>query len=392
MDFMGPFKPPSSNGNKYIMVVTDYFSKYVEVRALPDQTAITTADAFLEMIVRRHGTPKAIVSDRGVNFTSKIFQRLCKSLGIKQKLATSYHPATNGETERFNRTLTMLLRKELIDSQHGDWEEMLGDVCFAYHSSVHSSTQETPFFLLYGRDPNVPIHNLLGAIPRSKFPASDFVSLRMESLSIAFQRTKEENSKAREQQRKQYNKRASELRYQVGDRVLLDVKVRTKEENKKFISKYRGPFRVSRVYTNETVDIMNNSFVSKRVHVNRLRPLYDSMIWRDEFCPEFEDATVFPTSPVPAEREEQADGVVQEADNRPATPEAGNNDPATVEGDAELLVPFHGWDQIDSDQPPAVNSLPLDKEVNEEPPPLPQLRIERNRRVTKVPKRLIEEK
>jgi transposase InsO family protein len=113
---MGPFKPPSSHGNKYIMVVTDYFSKYVEVRALPDQTAITTADAFLEMIVRRHGTPKAIVSDRGVNFTSKIFQRLCKSLGIKQKLATSHHPATNGETERFNRTLTMLLRKELINS------------------------------------------------------------------------------------------------------------------------------------------------------------------------------------------------------------------------------------------------------------------------------------
>ncbi len=77
---------------------------------------------------------------------------------------------------------------------------MLGDVCFAYHSSVHSSTQDTPFFLLYGRDPNVPIHNLLGAIPRSKFPASDFVSFRMKSLSIAFQRTKEENSKSREQQ------------------------------------------------------------------------------------------------------------------------------------------------------------------------------------------------
>ena len=121
---------------------------------------------------------------------------------------------------------------------------------------------------------------------------------------------------------------------------------------------------MSRVYNNETVDITNNSFVSKRVHVNRLRPLYDSMIWRDEFCPELEDATVFPTSPVPSEREEQADGVAQEADNRPATPEAGNNNPATVDEDAELLVPFHGWDQIDSDQPPAVNSLPLDKEVS----------------------------
>jgi hypothetical protein len=65
MDFMRPFKPPSSHGNKYIMVVTKYFSKYVEVRALPDQTAITTADAFFDIIVRRHGTSKAIVSDRG---------------------------------------------------------------------------------------------------------------------------------------------------------------------------------------------------------------------------------------------------------------------------------------------------------------------------------------
>ena len=64
MDFMGPFKPPSTHGNKYIMVVTDYFSKYVEVKALPDQTAETTADAFLQMVVRRHGMPKAIVSDR----------------------------------------------------------------------------------------------------------------------------------------------------------------------------------------------------------------------------------------------------------------------------------------------------------------------------------------
>ncbi len=83
---------------------------------------------------------------------------------------------------------------------------------------------------------------------------------------------------------------------------------------------------------------------------------------------------------------------MEEADNRPTTPEAGNNDPFTVNEDAELLVSFHGWDPIDSDQPPAVQSLPLDKDVNKEPPPLPHLQIERNRTFTKVPKRLIEEK
>ncbi len=102
---------------------------------------------------------------------------------------------------------------------------MLGDVCFAYHTSVHSSTLETPFFLLYGRDPNIPIHNLLDAILRPKHPASDFVSLRMESLRIAFQRTKEATAQAREHQREQYNNRAKVLRYRVGDRVLR-VKVR----------------------------------------------------------------------------------------------------------------------------------------------------------------------
>jgi hypothetical protein len=85
-----------------------------------------------------------------------------------------------------------------------DWEDQAAVPATAnaiYHSSVHSSTQETPFFLLYGRDPYIPIHNLLDAIPQSNRSASDFVSLRMESLRIVFQRTKEENEKAREQQR-----------------------------------------------------------------------------------------------------------------------------------------------------------------------------------------------
>jgi hypothetical protein len=83
---------------------------------------------------------------------------------------------------------------------------MLDDVCFAYHTSIHSSIQETPFFLLYGRDPNIPIHSFLYAIPRSTFLASDFVSLRMESLRVAFQQAREDNTKAREQQRAQKTK------------------------------------------------------------------------------------------------------------------------------------------------------------------------------------------
>jgi hypothetical protein len=75
---------------------------------------------------------------------------------------------------------------------------MLNDVCFVYHTSIHSSTQETPFFLMYGRDHNIPIHNFLDAILRSTFSASDFLSLRMESLRVAFQQARKENTSARE--------------------------------------------------------------------------------------------------------------------------------------------------------------------------------------------------
>ena len=102
------------------MVMADYFSKWVEAVALPDQTAITTADCFYTYIIQRHGPQRVIISDQGVNFTSRLFQEFsfCKSFHIEKRLTTSYHPASNGETERFNRTMTSLLRKELDDGGH----------------------------------------------------------------------------------------------------------------------------------------------------------------------------------------------------------------------------------------------------------------------------------
>ncbi|KZR97625.1 Uncharacterized protein APZ42_007392 [Daphnia magna] len=115
--------------------------------------------------------PKAIISDRGTNFTSKLFRYLCKKLKIDQRLTTVYNPAGNGETERFNRTLTVMLRKELKDGEHANWENMLEDVLFAYRSSVHSSTLETPYYLLHG--------NLA------------------DRLRYSFQRVREESEKAR---------------------------------------------------------------------------------------------------------------------------------------------------------------------------------------------------
>ena len=81
----------------------------------------------------------------------------------------------------------------------------------------------------------------------------------MESLRVAFQQAREENTSAREQQRAQYNKRPKVFQYQVGDRVLLDIKVRPENTSRKFVTKYRGPYRVFKIYDNATMDISNNA-------------------------------------------------------------------------------------------------------------------------------------
>ena len=110
IDFLGPFNPASRKGNSNIMVVADYLTKWFEAIPLPDQTAFTTSKALIKHIVSRHGLPKAILTDKGSNFTSILFTEICKELGIDRKLTTAYHTQTDSQTERYNRTLLGMLR------------------------------------------------------------------------------------------------------------------------------------------------------------------------------------------------------------------------------------------------------------------------------------------
>ena len=151
IDFLGPMTPSSRQGNSFIMVVTDYLTKWVEAIPVSDQTADTTSKALVKHIIARHGPPKAILTDKGSNFTSLLFTNICVYLGIKRKLTTAYHPQTDGQTERFNRTLMGMLRN-YVEKTHDDWERVLELLCFAYRASVHSSTHESPYYLMHGRD------------------------------------------------------------------------------------------------------------------------------------------------------------------------------------------------------------------------------------------------
>jgi len=126
-----------------------------EVFVTKDQTSLTIAKLFVQEIIYHHGIPCQLLSDRGPAFLSYLMTEICKSLGVSKLNATAYRPQTNGLTEQFNRTLTSTLAKK-VEQSGKDWDSHLPFVLFAYRVSVQESVKESPFYLLYGRDPRLP--------------------------------------------------------------------------------------------------------------------------------------------------------------------------------------------------------------------------------------------
>ena len=140
----------TSQGNKYILSVIDYYTKYAKAIALPNQEAVAVAKA-LEDIFARHGMPSVLLTNQGKNFESKVVASLCEMFGIEKRKTTAYHPQTDGLCERFNGILKSLLRAR-VNREKNDWDEQLPHALLAYRVTVQASTNVSPFEMLYGRE------------------------------------------------------------------------------------------------------------------------------------------------------------------------------------------------------------------------------------------------
>ena len=154
VDLIGPLKL-TRQGNKYILSIIDYYTKYAEAVALPNQEAETVVRA-LEQVFARHGMPSVLLMDQGRNFESHLVASMCQLFGIEKRRTTAYHPQTDGLCERFNGILKTLLRMR-VNNDKDDWDEQLPHALPAYRVSKQSSTGATPFEMLYGRDPRLPL-------------------------------------------------------------------------------------------------------------------------------------------------------------------------------------------------------------------------------------------
>ena len=173
MDILGPL-PRTPRGNRYVLVISDYFTKWTDSYALPDQTATTIAEKVVSEFVSRFGVPRQIHSDQGTNFESNVMAEICKLLGIEKTRTTPLHPQSDGQVERFNRTLVEMLRGRLQPDQK-DWDLQLSACMMAYRSSAHESTRFTPNQLMLGREIEVPLDVMTESTPDRPTTSVEYV-------------------------------------------------------------------------------------------------------------------------------------------------------------------------------------------------------------------------
>ena len=250
--------PITSNNNRYLLVVQDYFTKWADAIPIPDQTAVRITGELVKLFCA-YGPPQILHSDQGRNFESSILAQTLEAFGIKKSRTTAYHAQGDGMVERFNRSLLQLLQT-YVDSQ-SDWERYLSLVLHAYRTAPHSSTGVPPFLLMFGRNPSPPPFS-----KQNMFEANSYPQHLIDKL-VKLQDFVEANLTAASHSPKyEYDKRSAPMpTYNVGDLVWVSIPTAGKLD-----PRWEGGWVVKSVKSPLSIEITNDK-TAKIVHVNWLR-------------------------------------------------------------------------------------------------------------------------
>lgn len=269
MDVVGPL-PRTSRGNRFILVVSDYATRYPEAIALRRVTAEKVAEELVTLF-SRHGIPEEILTDQGTNFTSTLLGELYRMIGVKAIRTSPYHPQTDGLVERFNQTLKKMLKKVLA-GEGRQWDVMLPYVLFAHREAPQATVGFTPFELLLGLE----VRGLLDVLREDWTGEKDteedvvtYVSRVRERMEEAQEIVKQNSSAMQTKHKEYYDRKARELNLDVGDQVLLLLP----DSNKKFLAKWQGPYKITRKIGRVNYEIkMPDKGDRKQIfHVNLLK-------------------------------------------------------------------------------------------------------------------------
>uniref|UniRef100_A0A3Q3MR96 Integrase catalytic domain-containing protein n=1 Tax=Labrus bergylta TaxID=56723 RepID=A0A3Q3MR96_9LABR len=263
--------PLTSQGHKYVLVVQDHFTKYVNAFPMSDQKATTVGKLLCERYIPEHGVPEELFSDQGRQYESEIVQTICQRLNIKKKRTTPYHPRGNGMVEKFNKTLEEQLARLLHDND-GEWDHYLPAVVLSYNSTPHSSTGYSPYFLAHGRELCIPANVTLSTPYVSQTP-QNYGSELVKRLETVFQFVRSHREDQRLKREYYFNKHVKFKPYEVGDFVWMNDPT---TQRKKLDPNWTGPYKVvsteNKGLTYNLLDLRHPQAGSKVVHYDRLKP------------------------------------------------------------------------------------------------------------------------
>ena len=223
---------PCKGGIENILVITDHFSRFSQAIPCKNTTAKTTAKLLFDLFIIHFGFPLKLHSDQGKQFESAIIKELCSLCNIQKSRTTPYHPMGNGKCERFNRTLLSMLGT-LEAEKKSNWKAYINSVVHAYNCSKSESTGYSPFYLMYGRQPRLPIDLILGVEQQTAdtHDYKTFVSSLKERLSYAYQLAQKNSCKKGLQNKEQYDQKCRGAILEIGDRVLVkNVSIRGRQK------------------------------------------------------------------------------------------------------------------------------------------------------------------
>ena len=276
IDIVGPL-PETDHGNRYIMVVADYFTKWTEAFGIPNQEAVTVADKLVREVLCRFGNARQIHSDQGRNFESRVFKAVCEFFDMDKTRTTGYHPESDGMVERYNHTLLSMLRMYAEDDQR-KWDDSLPFVMMAYRASVHESTGKTPNEMMFGRNVTLPLDAVV-ASPAEEASESDmydydsYVDDLRERLRAAHDFARIKLRRSAQYQEYQYNLKANKRALSQGQPVWLHDPSRTRGVCPKLKAKWTGPFVITQKIDDLVYRVQKHPRANpKVVHLNRLKP------------------------------------------------------------------------------------------------------------------------
>lgn len=242
IDIAGPL-PKTNKGHKYIVVISDYFTKWTQAFAIKDQEATTVANILVNEVVSLFGVPRMLHSDKGSNFESKVFMEMCKILGIDKTRTTTRRPQSDGMVERNIKTIKAMLTAFVNKSQR-NWDKYLSLLLMAYRSSVHESTGMSPCAMMLGREITLPVDIIYGTPEKDKeVPSSQYAYDLQECLTFIHNFARENLKLSGQTMKKYYDHKSCHKVYDIGTLVWLYIE--KQGITRKLGNSWHGPFVIT---------------------------------------------------------------------------------------------------------------------------------------------------